>query len=83
MRAAFESPLREQRARTELVRLIYGYDETVPCYMARLKILLTKIPEHDIQMALHQWTLGLRQPFKVELAKMYPKTLGEAEAMAT
>ena len=51
--------------------------------MARLRNLLAKIPGHDIQMALHQWTLGLRQPFRVEVAKMYPKTLSEAEAMVT
>ena len=52
--------------------------------MARLKTILYKISFFDDEKtALHQWTLGLRQPFRLEVAKMNPKTLSEAEAVVT
>ena len=63
IRAAFESPVREQRARTELLRLSQRQGENAQAYMARTKALLTKIPGYDLKMVLHQWVLGLRAPF--------------------
>ena len=83
IRAAFESPVREQRARTELLRLSQRQGENAQAYMARTKALLTKIPGYDLKMVLHQWVLGLRAPFQVEVAKTYPSTLSEAEAMVS
>ena len=52
--------------------------------MARLKTIMYKISDfHDEQMALCQWTLGLRPPFRWEVAKKNPKTLREAEVLVT
>ena len=81
LRAQFESPVRENRARAELLRLQQRSTETASTYMARMKTLLTKVPGYDYKTALQQWILGLRQPFRLEAAKAYPKTLAEAEAL--
>ena len=54
IRTAFDSPLREQRALTELLRLQQKRGETVSSYMARLKTILYKISFFDDeQTALH------------------------------
>ena len=49
--------------------------------MARMKTLLTKVLGYNYKTTLQQWILGLRQPFRLEAAKAYPKTLAEAEAL--
>ena len=47
--------------------------------MARTKLLLHKVPGYDTKTALQQWLLGLRQPYRLEAAKAFPKDLSEAE----
>ena len=49
--------------------------------MARTRALLHKVPGYDEKTALHHWMLGLRQPYRLEAARQYPKTLTEAEAL--
>ena len=47
--------------------------------MARTKSLLHKVPGYDMKTALQQWLLGLRQPYRLEAAKAFPKDFSEAE----
>ena len=47
--------------------------------MARTKSLLHKVPGYDMKTALQQWLLRLRQPYRLEAAKAFPKDLSEAE----
>lgn len=79
--AQFESPVRESRARTELLNLQQRKGENACAYMARTKTLLYKVPGFDMKSALQQWLLGLRQPFRLEAAKAFPRTLAEAERL--
>ena len=81
LRTAFESPVREQRARSELLNLQQRTGKNASSYMARTRALLHKVPGYDERTALQQWVLGLRQPYRLEAAKQYPKTLAEAEAL--
>ena len=77
--AQFESPVRETRARTELLTLHQKKGENVVTYMARTKSLLHRVPGYDMKTALQQWILGLRQPYRLEPAKDNPSTLAAAE----
>ena len=79
LRAQFESPVREQRARTELLTLAQKKGENAVTYMARTKSLLHRVPGYDMKTALQQWILGLRQPYRLDAAKENPRTLAEAE----
>jgi hypothetical protein len=79
LRAQFESPIRETRARIELLNLSQRKGENAVTYMSRTKSLLHKVPGYDMKMVLQQWILGLRQPYRLEAAKAAPKTLAEAE----
>ena len=79
LRTQFESPVREQRARTELLTLFQKKGENAVTYMARTKSLLHRVPGYDMKTALQQWILGLRQPYRLEAAKENPRTLAEAE----
>ena len=79
--AQFESPVRENRARAELLRLAQKADENASTYMARTKMLLSKVPNYDTKTALQQWILGLRPNFRLEAAKANLKTMAEAEAL--
>ena len=81
LRTAFESPVREQRVRSELLNLQQRTGENASSYMARTRALLHKVPGYDERTALQQWILGLRQPYRLEAAKQYPKTLAEAETL--
>ena len=81
LRAQFESPVRETRARTELLNLSQRKGENACTYMARTHSLLHRVPGYDMKTALQQWVLGLRQPYRLEAAKAAPKTLAEAEAL--
>ena len=81
LRAQFESPVRETRARTELLQLTQRKGENASTYMARTKSLLHRVPGYDMKTALQQWILGLRQPYRLEAAKANPKTLSEAELL--
>ena len=53
----FESPVRETRARTELLHLHQRKGENAGIYMARTKLLLHKVPGYDRKIALQQWLL--------------------------
>ena len=79
--AQFESPVRETRARTQLLQLSQKKGENASTYMARTKSLLHRVPGYDMKTALQQWILGLRQPYRLEAAKAAPKTLSEAELL--
>ena len=79
LQAQFESPVRETRARTELLHLHQRKGENACTYMARTKSLLHKVPGYDMKTALQQWLFGLRQPYRLEAAKAFPKDLSEAE----
>ena len=79
LQAQFESPVRETRARTELLNLRQRKGENACTYMARTKSLLHKVPGYDTKTTLQQWLLGLRQPYRLEAAKAFPKDLSEAE----
>ena len=79
LRAQFESPVREVRARTELLNLQQCKGENAVTYMVRTKALMHRVPGCDMKMILQQWFLGLRQPYRIEAAKASPKTLAEAE----
>ena len=79
LRAQFESPVRETRARTELLNLAQRKGENAVTYMARTKSLLHRVPGYNMKTALQQWILGLRQPYRLEAAKENPRTLSEAE----
>ena len=79
LRAQFESPVRETRARTELLTLAHKKGENAVTYMARTKSLLHRVPGYDMKTALQQWILGLRQPYRLEAAKENPQTLAAAE----
>ena len=79
LRAQFESPVREQRARTELLTLAQKKGENAVTYMARTKSLLHRVPGYDMKTALQQWILGLRQPYRLEAAKENPRTLAAAK----
>lgn len=79
LRAQFESPVRETRARTELLNLSQRKGENAVAYMSRTKSLLHRVPGYDMRTALQQWILGLRQPYRLEAAKASPKSLAEAE----
>jgi hypothetical protein len=81
LRGAFESPVREQRARSELLNLHQKSGENASTYMSRTRALLHKVPGYDEKTALQQWILGLRQPYRLEAAKAFPKTLAEAELL--
>ena len=83
LKAQFESPVRENRARTELLKLRQKDGETAGTYMARMKMLLSKVPGYDLKTALQQWILGLREPFRLEAAKAGPRTLAEAESLVS
>ena len=47
--------------------------------MARMKALLYKVPGYDQRTALQQWLLGLKQPYRLEAAKGFPKTLADGK----
>ena len=79
LRARFESPIRESRARTRLLKLSQKTGEDACKYMARTRSLLQRVPRTDEQTALWWWIYGLRQPFRFEAAMSDPKTLAEAE----
>ena len=81
LKAQFESPVRETRARVELIHLGQKKGENTSTYMARTKTLLHKVPGYDLKTALQQWVLGLRQPYRLEAAKASPQTLAEAERL--
>jgi hypothetical protein len=81
LRSAFESPVREQRARSELLNLHQKSGENASTYMSRTRALLHKVPGYDEKTALQQWILGLRQPYRLEAAKAYPRTLTDAERL--
>ena len=81
LKAQFESPVRETRARVELIHLGQKKGENASTYMARTKTLLHKVPGYDLKTALQQWVLGLRQPYRLEAAKASPQTLAEAERL--
>ena len=83
LRTAFESPVREQRARSELLTLHQRSGENASTYMARTRALLHKVPGYDEKTALQQWLLGLRQPYRLEAVKQYPKTMAEAELLVS
>ena len=83
LRTAFESPVREQRARSELLNLQQRTGENASTYMARTRALLHKVPGYDEKTALQQWLLGLRQPYRLEAAKQYPRTMAEAELLVS
>ena len=72
LRAQFESPVREQRARTELLTLAQKKGENAVTYMARTKSLLHRAPGYNMKTALQQGILGLRQPYRLEVAKDNP-----------
>ena len=81
LKAQFESPVCETRARVELIHLGQKKGENASAYMARTKTLLHKVPGYDLKTALQQWVLGLRQPYRLEVAKASPQTLAEAERL--
>ena len=81
LRAQFESPIRESRARTKLLKLSQRKGEDACSYMARTKSLLHRVPGVDETMAMQLWIRGLRQPWRFEAAKSFPKTLAEAESL--
>ena len=81
LRAQFESPIRESRARTKLLKLSQRKGEDACSYMARTKSLLHRVPGVDETMAMQLWMRGLRQPWRFEAAKSFPKTLAEAESL--
>ena len=83
LRTAFESPVREQRARSELLNLQQRTGENASTYMARTRALLHKVPGYDEKTALQQWLLGLKQPYRLEAAKQYPRTMAEAELLVS
>ena len=83
LKTQFESPVRENRARTELLSLAQRKGENACTYMARTKTLLHKVPGYDMKTALQQWILGLRQPYRLEAAKSAPRTLAEAELLVS
>ena len=85
LRTAFESPVREQRARTELLNLQQRPGENASTYMARTRALLHKVPGYDEKTALQQWLLGLRQPYRSELEdpEPYPRIMAEAEHLVS
>ena len=83
LRAQFESPVRESRARIELLKLAQWKGENACTYMARTKSPLYKVPGFEMKSALQQWILGLRQPYRLEAAKSAPQTLAEAELLVS
>ena len=83
LRARFESPIRESRARTKLLKLSQKKGEDACTYMARTRSLWQRVPGTDEQTALLAWIYGLREPFCFEAAKTGPKTLAEAEFLVT
>ena len=83
LRTAFESPVREQRARSELLNLQQRTGENASTYMARTRALLHKVPGYDEKTALQQWLLGLKQPYRLEAAKQFPRTMAEAELLVS
>ena len=52
LRAQFESPVRENRARAELLRLAQKAEENASIYKARMKMLLSRVPKYDTKTAL-------------------------------
>ena len=52
LQTAFESPVREQRARSELLNLQQRSGENACTYMARTRALLHKVPGYDEKTAL-------------------------------
>ena len=83
LRAQFESPMREHKARAELCKLAQRKGENASAYMARTKALLHKVPGYDMRTALHQWVVGLRAPYRLEVAKTGPKDMHEAEKLVS
>ena len=81
LKAQFESPMREHKARHELCNLAQRKGESASAYMARTKALIHKVPGYDMRTALHQWMMGLRQPYRLEAAKMGPKSMQDAEKL--
>jgi hypothetical protein len=63
LRAHFDSPVREMRARAELLRLSEKQGEDACTYMARTRSLMHKVPGFDEKTAVLKWIYGLRQPF--------------------
>ena len=57
--------------------------ENASTYMARTRALLHRVPGYDEKTALQQWLLGLRQPYRLEAAKQYPRTMAEAELLVS
>ena len=80
---AFESLVHEQRARSELLNVQQWSAENASAYMARTHALLHKVPGYDEKTALQHWLLGSRQPYRLEAAKQYPKTMAEAELLVS
>ena len=81
LRAQFESPICESRARTKLLKLSQRKWEDACAYMAHTKSLLHRVPGVDETMAMQLWIRGLRQPFCIEAAKSFPRTLAKAESL--
>ena len=81
LRARFESPIHESRARTKLLKLSQKKGEDACKYMARTRSLLQRVPGMDEKTALLSWIYGLREPFRFEAAKTAPRTLAEAEVL--
>ena len=52
LRAQFDSPVRESRARIELLKLVQRKGENACTYMARTKSLLYKVPGFEMKTAL-------------------------------
>ena len=74
LRTAFESPVHEQRARSELLNLQQRSGENASTYMARTRALLHKVPGYDEKTVLQQWLLGLRQPYRLEAKELMRQT---------
>ena len=81
LRARFESPIHESRARTKLLKLSQRKGEDACAYMAWTRSLLQRVPGIDEKTALLLWIYGLREPFRFEAAKTNPKIVAEVEIL--
>ena len=75
LRAQFELPMCEHKARAELCNLAQKKGESACAYMACTKALIHKVPGYDMRTALHQWLTGLHPPYRLEAAKVGPKDI--------
>ena len=66
---------------TRLLKLSQRAGEDSCAYMARTKSLLHWVPGFQESFALQYWIKGLRQPYRLEVAKTGSETLAEAEAL--